>query len=189
MDQDRIEKSISNILEAIGEDPQREGLEKTPKRVAKMYQEIFLGVNKEPSEALDVFVEDEANDLVLVRDITFYSLCEHHLIPFFGKVHLAYKPQGGRVTGFSKLTKLVETVAKRPQLQERMTKIIADTMMEILEPQGVYVIVEAQQLCMTMRGVEQTETETITSASRGIFKEDSGAKNEVINLIYRGRTR
>ncbi|GAB6100200.1 GTP cyclohydrolase I FolE [Halanaerocella petrolearia] len=183
MNQEQIEAAVSNILEAIGEDTEREGLERTPERVALMYQEILSGINEDPKEILDVFIEDEADDLVLIKDITFYSLCEHHLIPFFGKVHLAYKPKDGRVTGFSKLTKLVETVAKRPQLQERMTKIIADTMMESLKPQGVYVVVEAEQLCMTMRGVEQTETETITSATRGIFKEDSAIKNEVMSLL------
>ncbi|GAB6138852.1 GTP cyclohydrolase I FolE [Halanaerobaculum tunisiense] len=183
MKEEQLKTAVENILEAVGENPQRAGLEKTPQRVAKMYQEIFSGLGQDPVEVLEVLEEDTADDLVVVNDISFYSVCEHHLLPFYGQVHIGYQPQENRVTGFSKLAKLVEVVARRPQLQERMTNQIADTIGQVLEPAGVYVVIEAEQLCMTMRGIKQTEAETITAATRGSFKEDAIAKQEVLNLL------
>nr|WP_018247895.1 GTP cyclohydrolase I FolE [Orenia marismortui] len=184
MNKKKIERAVRNILEAIDEDPTREGLQRTPERVAQMYEDIFAGTNQNPEEHLEFFSDDmDYEDLILVKDIIFYSMCEHHLIPFFGKVHIAYIPKEGRITGFSRLARLVETVARRLQLQERMNKMIADAIVKILEPLGVLVIVEAEQMCMTMRGIKKTESRTITSAVRGIFKEDSASRAEVMNLI------
>ena len=184
MDIEKIEGAVKDILEAIGEDPQREGLQKTPQRVAKMYSEIFSGIDKDPKKELELHFEDEGyEELVLLKDISFYSICEHHLIPFFGKAHIAYIPKDGRVTGLSRLAKLIEGLAKRPQLQERLTKKAADAIMEVLKPHGVAVVIEAEHMCMTMRGLEKTGSKTITSAIRGLFKEDVGARNEVMNLI------
>jgi GTP cyclohydrolase I len=184
MDKKKIERAVRDILEAIGEDPTRDGLQRTPERVAEMYQDILSGTNQQPEEHLEFFSEDEEyQDMIMVKDISFYSICEHHLIPFFGKVHIAYIPKGGRITGFSRLARLVETVARRLQLQERMNKMIADAIVNVLEPLGVLVIVEAEQMCMTMRGIRKTESRTVTSAARGLFKEDSAARAEIINLI------
>lgn len=184
MDTEKIKRAVRDILEAIGEDPDRDGLQRTPERVAQMYKDIFSGINQNPEDHLDFFSEDEGyEDLILVKDISFYSICEHHLVPFFGKVHIAYIPQKGRITGFSRLARLVETVAKRLQLQERMNKTIADSIVNVLEPLGVVVVVEAEQMCMTMRGIKKTESRTITSAVRGIFRKDSAARSEVMNLI------
>lgn len=150
----QIEEAVRLILEAIGEDPDREGLLDTPKRVAKMYQEVFSGLNDDPKKHFETIFSEDYEELVLVKDIPFYSMCEHHLVPFFGKAHVAYYPKDGRVTGLSKLARAVEAVAKRPQLQERITSTIAESMMEKLEPHGVMVIVEAEHMCMTMRGVK-----------------------------------
>ncbi len=184
MDKDKIKRAISDILEAIGEDPNREGLKNTPDRVAEMYEDIFSGIDQNPKEHLELFLEDETyEDLVLIKDISFYSICEHHLIPFFGKAHVAYIPRKGKITGFSRIVKIVESIAKRPQLQERMTKIIADSIMEVLEPYGVLVLIEAEQMCMTMRGVKKPGTKTVTSAVRGILMTDLAARNEAMNLI------
>lgn len=184
VDKEKIKKAIRDIIEAIGEDPNREGLAKTPERVALMYENIFSGIKEDPKEHLTLFLEDETyEDLILVKDISFYSLCEHHLIPFFGKVHVAYIPRKGRVTGFSRIVKVIETVANRPQLQERMTKIIADSLVEALNPYGVIVLVEAEQMCMTMRGVKKLGAKTFSSAVRGILKTNIAARNEAMNLI------
>ncbi|MCK8828378.1 GTP cyclohydrolase I FolE [Natroniella acetigena] len=184
MDTKKIEDAVRDILEAIGEDPEREGLRNTPERVAKMYGEIFSGVKKDPKEMLELHFEDENyEELVLLKDISFYSICEHHLIPFFGKAHVAYIPKDGRVTGLSRLVKVIETIAQRPQLQERMTKTVADNIMEVLEPYGVVLVIEAEHMCMTMRGVKKPGTKTITSAVRGKFTEDTAARNEVMSLI------
>lgn len=184
MDLEKIERAVKDILEAIGEDPNREGLKDTPQRVAKMYSEIFAGVGQDPKKELELCFEDEKyEELVLLKDITFYSMCEHHLVPFFGKAHVAYIPKGGRVTGLSRLAKVIEGLAQRLQLQERLTKRAADAIMEVLEPYGVAVVIEAEHMCMTMRGMRQTGTKTITSAVRGIFQEDLGARNEVMALI------
>jgi GTP cyclohydrolase IA len=179
----QIEEAVRLIIEAIGEDPNREGLLDTPKRVAKMYEEVFEGLNQDPDEYFETIFGEEHEELVLVKDIPFYSMCEHHLVPFFGQAHVAYIPRNGRVTGLSKLARAVEAVAKRPQLQERITSTIADSIMRKLEPHGVMVIVEAEHMCMTMRGVKKPGSKTVTSAARGVFAEDSHARSEIISLI------
>jgi GTP cyclohydrolase I len=186
MDRERIENAVREIICAIGEDPDREGLADTPKRVAKMYEEVFSGLAQDPEKHLEIFFQDEKyEELVLVKDILFYSMCEHHLAPFFGKAHVAYLPKNGRLTGLSKLARLVETVAKRPQLQERITATIADTIMKKLEPYGVIVVIEAEHMCMTMRGVKKPGSKTITSVVRGVFKTDSKSRAEVMSMINR----
>lgn len=184
MDKERIKNAVKDILEAIGEDPQREGLRDTPERIANMYEEIFAGMHQDPKEHLQIFfTEDKHEELVLVKDIPFYSMCEHHLVPFFGKAHVAYLPKGGRLTGLSKLARAVEAAARRPQLQERITTIVADSIMESLDPYGVVVVVEAEHMCMTMRGVKKPGSKTVTSAVRGIFQNDVAARAEVMSLI------
>ena len=153
MDSERIEKAVREILIAVGEDPDREGLLDTPKRMARMYEEIFSGLNEDPGRHLAVYFQQEKyEELVLIKDIPFYSVCEHHLVPFFGKAHVGYFPKDGRLTGLSKLARVVDTVAKRPQLQERLTSTVADLIMEKLQPHGVIVVIEAEHMCMTMRG-------------------------------------
>lgn len=184
MDKERIEKAVREILLAVGEDPDREGLADTPRRMAKMYEEIFSGLHEDPSKHLAIFFQDEKyEELVLVKDIPFYSVCEHHLVPFFGKAHVAYLPKNGRLTGLSKLARVVETVAKRPQLQERITSTVADTIMEKLEPYGVIVVIEAEHMCMTMRGVKKPGSMTVTSAVRGLFRTDPKSRAEVMSMI------
>ncbi|SHG96612.1 GTP cyclohydrolase I FolE [Tepidibacter thalassicus] len=184
MDKEKIKKAVRDILEAIGEDPDREGLIDTPDRIARMYEEIYGGINEDPKKHLEIFFQDEKHEeLVLVKDIPFYSICEHHLVPFFGKAHVAYIPKGGKLTGLSKLARVVETVARRPQLQERITKIVADALVDVLNPYGVIVVVEAEHMCMTMRGVKKPGSKTITSAVRGIFEKDVAARAEVMSLI------
>lgn len=188
MDKIRIEKAVREILFAIGEDPDREGLTDTPKRIANMYEEIFSGLNEAPEKHLEIFFQKEKyEELVLVKDIPFYSTCEHHLVPFIGKAHVAYIPKNGRLTGLSKLARVVETVSRRPQLQERLTATVADTINTQLEPYGVIVVVEAEHLCMTMRGVKKPGALTVTSAIRGIFTSDSKARAEVMSMINNGR--
>jgi GTP cyclohydrolase IA len=179
----QLEEAVRLILEAIGEDPNREGLLDTPKRVAKMYEEVFSGLNEDPKQHFETIFSEDHEELVLVKDIPFYSMCEHHLVPFFGKAHVAYIPQNGRVTGLSKLARAVEAVAKRPQLQERITSTIADSMMEKLDPHGVMVVVEAEHMCMTMRGVKKPGSKTVTTAVRGVLAEDAVARSEVLSLI------
>lgn len=183
MDHSKIETAVKMILEAIGEDPEREGLLDTPKRVARMYEEVFQGLNQDPSEHFKTVFGEDHEELVLVKDIPFHSMCEHHLVPFFGKAHVAYIPKGGKVTGLSKLARAVEAVTKRPQLQERITSTIADSLLRSLQPHGVMVIIEAEHMCMTMRGVKKPGSQTITSAVRGIFEEDQAARAEVMSLI------
>ncbi|MCT4621060.1 MAG: GTP cyclohydrolase I FolE [Marinisporobacter sp.] len=184
MDKPKIEKAVRDILEAIGEDPDREGLQDTPRRIANMYEEIFSGLEEDPKKHLEIFFQEEKHEeLVLVKDIPFYSVCEHHLVPFFGKAHVGYLPKNGKLTGLSKLARVVETVAKRPQLQERITTSIADALVEKLEPYGVIVVVEAEHMCMTMRGVKKPGSKTITSAVRGHFKKDAKARAEALALI------
>lgn len=180
---EQIEHAVRLILEAVGEDPNREGLLDTPKRVAKMYAEVFSGLGKDPKEYFDTIFSENHEELVLVKDIPFYSMCEHHLVPFFGKAHVAYIPKGGKVVGLSKLARSVEAVAQRPQLQERITTTIADAIVEKLKPYGVMVVVEAEHMCMTMRGVKKTGSKTVTSAVRGIFEKDAAARAEVLSLI------
>ncbi|WML40374.1 GTP cyclohydrolase I FolE [Neobacillus sp. OS1-2] len=179
----QIEDAVRLILEAIGENPNREGLLDTPKRVAKMYEEVFSGLNEDPKQHFETIFSEDHEELVLVKDIPFYSMCEHHLVPFFGKAHVAYIPRNGRVTGLSKLARAVEAVAKRPQLQERITSTIANSMMEKLEPHGVMVVVEAEHMCMTMRGVKKPGSKTITTAVRGVLADDAIARSEVLSLI------
>ncbi|MBB6444705.1 GTP cyclohydrolase I FolE [Bacillus benzoevorans] len=179
----QIEEAVRLIIEAIGEDPNREGLLDTPKRVAKMYEEVFSGLNTDPRQYFNTVFSEDHEELVLVKDISFYSMCEHHLVPFFGKAHIAYIPRNGQVTGLSKLARAVEAVARRPQLQERITSTIANSIMETLEPFGVMVIVEAEHMCMTMRGVKKPGSKTVTSAVRGIFLKDVSARSEVLSLI------
>lgn len=188
MDKQRIEKAVREILEAIGEDPDREGLQDTPKRIAKMYEEIFAGLNEDPGKHLEIYFQDEKHEeLVLVKDIPFYSMCEHHFAPFFGKAHVGYLPKNGKLTGLSKLARVVDTVAKRPQLQERLTATIAETLMEKLEPHGVIVVVEAEHMCMTMRGIKKSGSKTVTSVVRGLFQKDAKARAEAMSLINFGR--
>ncbi|AZB43343.1 GTP cyclohydrolase I FolE [Bacillus sp. FJAT-42376] len=179
----KIEEAVRSILEAIGEDPNREGLLDTPKRVARMYAEIFAGLNEDPSEHFKTIFGEDHEELVLIKDIPFYSVCEHHLVPFYGHAHVAYIPQGGKVTGLSKIARAVESVAKRPQLQERITSTVADSILHTLEPHGVMVVVEAEHMCMTMRGVKKPGSKTITSAVRGVFQNDQAARAEVLSLI------
>jgi GTP cyclohydrolase IA len=179
----QIEEAVRLILEAIGENPNREGLLDTPKRVAKMYAEVFSGIDHDPKEYFETIFSEDHEELVLVKDIPFYSMCEHHLVPFYGRAHVAYIPRNGRVTGLSKLARAVESVARRPQLQERITSTVAESIMETLEPYGVMVIVEAEHMCMTMRGVKKPGSSTVTTAVRGTFKEDVQARNEVLSFI------
>ncbi len=188
VDKKRIENAVREILAAIGEDPDREGLVGTPDRIARMYEEIFCGLHEDPAQHLDViFEDDDHEELVLVRDIPFYSMCEHHIVPFFGKAHVGYIPKNGKLTGLSKLARVVETVAKRPQLQERLTSNIADVIMEKLSPYGVIVVVEAEHMCMTMRGVKKPGSNTVTSAVRGIFNDRPESRAEAMSLISFGK--
>eukprot|EP00095_Tigriopus_kingsejongensis_P002675 snap_masked-scaffold3246_size9534-processed-gene-0.1 protein:Tk02675 transcript:snap_masked-scaffold3246_size9534-processed-gene-0.1-mRNA-1 annotation:"gtp cyclohydrolase" len=187
IDHARIEKAVREILSAIGEDPERDGLIDTPARVARMYGEICSGLREEPAAHLDKTFEVEHDEIIVVRDITFYSICEHHLIPFFGKAHVAYLPQkDGRITGLSKLARLVDGFARRPQVQERLTGEIANALEEKLAPRGAAVVLEAEHLCMSMRGIRKPGARTVTSSMRGIFRTNSASREEVLNLIQRG---
>lgn len=182
-DTEKIEKAVTMILEAIGENPNREGLIDTPKRVAKMYEEVFAGINENPAEHFKVTFGESHEELVLVKDIQFNSFCEHHLVPFFGKVHIAYIPNGEKVVGLSKLARVVETIAKRPQLQERITTEVADLIMSELSAHGAMVVIEAEHMCMTIRGVKKPGTLTVTSAVRGVIKNSPATRQEVLSLI------
>ncbi|RBP63108.1 GTP cyclohydrolase I [Brevibacterium sanguinis] len=185
VDQERIAAAVREILIAVGEDPDRDGLVETPARVARAYAEIFAGLHRDPSEVLGVTFDIAHEEMVLVRDIDLYSTCEHHLVPFHGVAHIGYIPnKQGRVTGLSKLARLVEIFARRPQVQERLTAQIADALVEHLEPQGVIVVVEAEHLCMTMRGVRKPGASTITSAVRGQLREPA-SRAEAMSLILR----
>lgn len=183
VDREKIEQAVRMILEAVGEDPSREGLLDTPARVARMYEEIFAGLNQDPGEYFSVIFSEDHEELVLVKDIPFYSLCEHHLVPFYGKAHVGYIPRGGRVTGLSKLARAIEAVARRPQLQERITSTVADAIVERLDPHGVIIVIEAEHMCMTMRGVQKPGAKTVTSAVRGVFAESAAARAEALSLI------
>lgn len=183
MDLTKIEQGVRMILEAIGEDPDREGLRNTPARVARMYQEIFHGLQEDPSENLEILFSEEHEEMVLVKDIPLYSMCEHHLIPFYGKAHVAYIPRKGRITGLSKLARVVEGFAKRPQLQERLTSQIADAIMKTIQPRGVVVVIEAEHMCMTMRGIRKPGSKTLTSAVRGVFQTSEATRAEAFSLI------
>ena len=182
MNKEKIMEGVKLILEGVGEDVNREGLIETPDRIARMYMEIFEGIGKDAEEVLSKTFSVENNDLVLEKDITFFSMCEHHLVPFFGKAHIAYIPKG-KVAGLSKLARTVEIYAKKPQLQERLTTEIADALMKYLDAEGAMVVIEAEHTCMTMRGVKKPGSKTITSAVRGIFEKDIAARSEAMSLI------
>lgn len=183
MDKKKIEKAVTDILEAIGEDPKRKDLLDTPRRVAQMYEEIFSGISQNPEEELEVVLDQKHNEIILLKGIPIYTVCEHHLLPFIGKVHLAYIPKNGRVTGLSKLVRVVDILSKRPQVQERLTTQIAEIIMSKLKPLGVMVIIEAEHMCMSMRGIKKPGTLTVTSAVRGIFKENQKTRAETLALI------
>jgi len=183
MDKKKIERAIRDILEAIGEDPNRKDLQDTPRRVAEMYEEIFFGIHQDPRKQLEVILDQKHEEIILLKGIPLYSVCEHHLLPFIGRAHIAYIPKQGRVTGLSKLARLVDILAKRPQVQERLTTQIAEIIMSKLKPQGCMVVIEAEHLCMSFRGVKKPGTLTVTSAVRGIFKENEKTRAETLALI------
>ena len=183
IDQARIEKAVREILEALGEDPDREGLQETPERVARFYSEVFESIHSDPGDVVDAFFgEEHYEEIVMVREIPFYSMCEHHFVPFHGQAHVAYLPKG-RVTGLSKLARLVEGFARRPQMQERLTAQVADCLYDRLEPHGVLVVVEAEHLCMSMRGVKKAGAMTVTSAVRGTMETNPATRSEAMALL------
>lgn len=182
IDKQKVETAVRMLLEAVGEDPDREGLVGTPDRVARMYEELFSGTDEAAAKALSVTFNCSNNDIVLEKDIPFYSLCEHHLLPFFGKAHIAYIPNG-KVAGLSKLARTVEAFARRAQIQENMNEEIADAIMEHLDAKGVMVILEAEHMCMSMRGIKKPGTQTMTYVCRGRFKEDDNLKDRVMRMI------
>ena len=184
IDRPRIERAVAEILEAIGEDPNRDGLRDTPRRVADMYAEIFSGLHDDPARHLTVTFEANHDEMVMVRDIPLYSHCEHHLVAFHGHAHVAYIPgPDGRITGLSKIARLVDGYASRPQVQEKLTTQVADALMRKLEPSGVFVVIEAEHLCMSMRGVRKPGSLTVTSAVRGLFKDNPATRAEAMSFI------
>jgi GTP cyclohydrolase I len=184
IDQEKIKTAVKMLIEAIGEDPKREGLADTPRRVAEMYTELFTGIEQDPKEELKVGFEESHREMVIVRDIPFYSMCEHHLLPFYGTAHVGYIPNtNGRVVGASKLARVVEIISKRPQLQERMTSAIADAVMDAIKPDGVAVVVQAEHLCMIMRGIKKPGSALVTSALRGTFRSRPDTRNEFFSLL------
>lgn len=184
MDKDKITQGVRLILEGVGEDLEREGLKDTPRRVAAMYEEILSGMTQDPNEVLGVTFGENHDEMIMVKDIPVYSVCEHHLMPFIGKAHVAYIPnKDGRITGISKLARVVDVYTKRLQVQERLTTQIADALVEVLNPQGVMVVVEAEHLCMSMRGVKKPGATTVTSAVRGLFRGKTAARMEALSLI------
>ena len=183
-DEAKIRKAIGDIIEAIGEDPKREGLLGTPERVAEMYAELFGGMKQDPREELKVGFELGHREMVVLRDIPFYSMCEHHLLPFYGVAHIGYIPnEEGRIVGISKLARVVEVISRRPQLQERMTTEIADTIMDAIKPAGVAVVIQAEHLCMIMRGIKKPGANVVTSAIRGIFSRKAASRAEFFSII------
>lgn len=187
VDRPRIERAVKEILYAIGEDPDREGLQETPERVARMYAELFHGMNEDPRVYLQKFFTEKYDEIVLVKDISFTSMCEHHLLPFMGKVHIGYLPDG-RVIGLSKLARVVEAVARRPQIQERMTEQIANLLVHELKVRGAGVIIEAEHTCMTIRGIRKKGAIAVTSAMKGTFRKDERTRTEILHLIFSSRT-
>lgn len=183
MDKKKIERAIRDILEGIGEDPKRKDLLDTPRRVAEMYEEIFAGIRQIPEKELEVILDQKHEEIILLKNIPLYSTCEHHLTPFMGRAHIAYIPKNGRVTGLSKLSRVVDALSRRPQVQERLTTQIAEIIMSKLKPQGCMVVIEAEHLCMSMRGVRKPGTLTVTSAVRGVFKENEKTRSETLALI------
>ena len=184
IDQEKIKEAVISIIEAIGEDPTREGLADTPRRISEMYADIFSGLYEDASQHLKVGFEEGHEEMVITKNIPFYSMCEHHFLPFYGMAHIGYIPNG-RVVGASKLSRVVEVFAKRPQLQERLTTQIADSMMKALEPRGVAVILEAEHLCMTMRGIRKPGSKMVTSAMRGLFRQRAATRAEFLTLVGR----
>ena len=186
IDTARIEKAVASIIEAIKEDPRREGLADTPRRIAEMYAEVFMGIDLDPKAELTVSFNEGHDEMVILKDIPFYSMCEHHFLPFYGVAHIGYIPSGGRVVGASKLARVVEILAKRPQIQERLTTQIADTIIQALQPQGVAVIVRAEHMCMTMRGIKKPGSNVLTSATRGLFRKNAATRAEFLSLVQGG---
>jgi GTP cyclohydrolase I len=187
MDKQKIQKAIRTIVEEIDPDPDRPDLSKTPERVAKMYEEIFSGAFMDPEDVLQVLLAEQHDEIVLVKDMPVYSMCEHHMLPFFGRAHVAYIPKDNRITGLSKIARIVDVYAKRLQVQERLTASIANLLMKKLKPYGVIVVIEAEHLCMIMRGVKKPGSYTMTSAVRGIFKENEKTRAEALSLIMSRR--
>jgi GTP cyclohydrolase I len=186
VDQARIRRAVREILAAVGEDPDREGLRETPARVARMYAELFSGLHDDPRQHLKKFFTEKYDEVVLVKDISFNSMCEHHMLPFMGQAHVGYLPDG-RVVGLSKIARVIEVVSKRPQVQERMTETIADLLVEELQAKGVAVVIEASHSCMTIRGVRKPGSVCVTSAMRGVFRSNLSSRSEIMNLIYGNR--
>ena len=182
-DREKIERGVRMVLEGIGEDPEREGIRETPFRVAGMLEEILEGIHVDPSENLQGMIEPEHEEMVIVKEIPLYSICEHHLLPFSGYAHVAYIPKGGRIVGLIKIARVVDIFAKRLQLQERMTKQIADTLYEAIRPYGVMVVIEAEHMCLTMRGVKKPGSLAVTSSVRGLFRNDIKTRQEALSLI------
>ncbi len=190
IDQEAVKQAVTSIIKAIGEDPDREGLKGTPRRVAEMYAEIFGGLHKDPRNELSVVYEAGHREMVVLRDIPFYSMCEHHLLPFYGVAHIGYIPDAdGRVVGISKLARVVEIVARRPQIQERMTTEIADAIMDGLAPAGVVVVVKAEHMCMVMRGIKKPGASITTSAIRGVFRTHADTRAEFFSLVQARNSR
>lgn len=183
VDKERIRKAVREILIAVGENPDRDGLKETPDRVARMYEEIFCGIHKDARSLSKVFYEENANELVLVKDIPVHSMCEHHMLPFVGCAHVAYIPNGGKILGLSKIARMVECVSNKLQLQERMTKEILDVIQDTISPKGVLVVVEAEHMCMTMRGVKKVGAKTMTIKTAGCLKDDLSQRQEILKLI------
>ncbi len=188
MDLPKIEAAVRQILEAIGEDPDREGLKDTPVRVARMYAEVFSGLHRDVSRDVKVFTEPGNDEMILIGDIPFYSMCEHHLLPFHGKAHVVYIPRDGKILGLSKVARIVDTLSRKPQLQERLTSEIADEIIKAVNASSVCVVIEAEHLCMTMRGIRKPGSRTVTSAMRGGCRTDARTRNEALALINRPRS-
>ena len=188
MDLPAIEAAVRTILKAIGEDPDREGLLETPQRVARMYAEVFSGLHRDISKDIKVFNEKGMDEMILIGDIPFYSMCEHHLLPFHGKAHVVYIPKNGKILGLSKVARIVDTLSRKPQLQERLTSEIADQINECIDAAAVCVVIEAEHLCMTMRGIKKPGSKTVTSAMRGGCRSDARTRNEALALINRQRS-
>ena len=186
IDQEKVQQAVRLFLEAIGEDPDRDGLQETPRRVAKMCDEILLGMNVDPSQIIKVLKSEDHDEIVLVKNIPFHSICEHHLLPFVGVAHVAYIPEGSRVTGISKLARVVEVHSRKLQVQERLTTNVAETIMTALKPRGAIAILEAEHMCMTMRGIKKPGARTVTSVVRGIFRENPATRAEAMALIHGG---
>lgn len=185
MDKEKIRKAVREIIKAVGDDPDREGLKNTPRRVADMYAEIFSGIKTPIDDELKVFFEQEHDEIILLKDIPLYSICEHHMVPFIGKAHVAYIPEASRITGLSKIARVVDVLSRRLQVQERLTTEIADVIMRKLKPKGVLVVIEAEHLCMSMRGVKKPGIVTTTSAVRGVFRTSQKTRMEALSLIGR----